>query len=337
MFAKGRDNYNEKYSILNKVTELDILSLYFNVEKIPCIINSPLREDKHPSFGFFIRDEKLFYHDFATKESGDVFTLLSKLWGIPLRETINKIYEDINIKPINNRINVINKKYNISNICRHGTIDLKCKRRDFKDYDIKYWEEYNISLEWLKYAEIYPISHTIINKDDKRYVLPADMYAYSFIEHKDDIETYKIYQPFNTKGHKWMSNMNSSIWSLWTKIPLNGDNLIISSSLKDCLNIWATLKIPSICMQGEGYEPKSHVIQELKQRYKNIIIFFDNDFTKKVNTGRDNSIKLSRKYDFQRIEIPEQYGCKDPSDLFKKYKKEDYIIIMQQILKNKLI
>ena len=31
--------------IMNRVTEIDILSFYFNIKEIPCVIHSPFRED----------------------------------------------------------------------------------------------------------------------------------------------------------------------------------------------------------------------------------------------------------------------------------------------------
>ena len=34
--------------ILKKVTEADIVSYYFGISEIPCVINSTLREDKNP-------------------------------------------------------------------------------------------------------------------------------------------------------------------------------------------------------------------------------------------------------------------------------------------------
>lgn len=42
--------------------------------------------------------------------------------------------------------------------------DLQCKVRDWRNYDVEYWASYGITLEWLKYAEVYPISHKIIIK-----------------------------------------------------------------------------------------------------------------------------------------------------------------------------
>lgn len=205
--------------------------------------------------------------------------------------------------------------------------------RPWHDYDYEYWESYGIGKKWLKYANVSPISYKIIVKEGKKYIFPADKYAYIFPEWKDSILSLKIYQPYNTKGFKWCSKMDSSVWSLWTKIPEKGDNLIIGSSVKDCLNIGCNLHIPAICMQGEGYMPKPQVIEELKSRYKKITVFYDNDFGKEKNSGREDSIKLAEMYNLERVEIPEEYGAKDPSDLYKKYGKEKYLEIMNEILK----
>ena len=49
-FSKGRDSVSLD-DILSKVTEADILSYYLGVTEVPCIINSPLRQDRRPSFG----------------------------------------------------------------------------------------------------------------------------------------------------------------------------------------------------------------------------------------------------------------------------------------------
>ena len=71
--------------------------------------------------------------------------------------------------------------------------DLQVKVREWRDYDIEYWESYGVSLEWLKYAEVYPISHIIWIKGDNRYVMSAYKYAYAYVEHKEGRNTIKVY------------------------------------------------------------------------------------------------------------------------------------------------
>jgi hypothetical protein len=300
------------------------------------VINSPLREDRNPSFGLYTLDgEHIFYKDLSTKDAGGTFKLLSRMWGVDFQEALNRVYKEMvenNYKPVNNNIKTYSYKQHTSN----STSKLDVKIREWRDYDLEYWGSYGITLDWLKWAEVYPISYIIISKEGKTYTFPAEKLAYVYVHHKDGIVQLKIYSPLNTNGRKWYSNLDRSVWSLWDKIPIIGDNLIISSSLKDSLNISANLHIPSICLQGESYSPKPHVVQQLKDRYKNIIIFYDNDYRSPVNYGRKDALILHKQYGFPIVEIPAYFEAKDPSDLYKKYGKESYLNIMKFILKGKL-
>ena len=334
--SKGKSSVSLD-DILSKVTEADILSHYLGVTEVPCIINSPLRQDRRPSFGLYSSDGiRIFYIDLATKDSGGLFDLLGKMWNCGFKEVLNKINKDISKFCGGASIHSYTPCAVRSTSSYNKDTDLQCKVRDWRDYDIEYWASYGITLEWLKYAEVYPISHKIVIKDGHRYVFGADKYAYAYVEHKEGKVTLKIYQPFNKAGYKWSSNVDRSVWSLWTKIPKYGNNLILSSSVKDCLNIMCNLGIPSICLQGEGYLPKPQIMKELKSRYKNIIIFFDNDFNNPNNPGHNDAKRLSEEYNLKMIEIPKEYESKDPSDLYKNHGKEVYLKIMNEILGNVL-
>ena len=78
-FSKGKPDVSLE-DILTKVTEAELLANYLNVFRVPCIINSPLREDKRPSFGLYTNDGKrIFYTDLSTGDRGGIFDLLGKL------------------------------------------------------------------------------------------------------------------------------------------------------------------------------------------------------------------------------------------------------------------
>lgn len=194
-FSFGRESISLE-DILDKVNEANIAARYLNITEIPCVINSPLREDKRPSFGIYSFDGvKVHYTDFATGERGGIFDLLSQMWHIPYDKVLTKIAKDFtsiagNECPSTRVSNgstqiVITKK-------THPKIEVKI--RDWKTYDIKYWESYGISLDWLRYAEVYPISHKFIIKNGKKYTFGADKYSYAYIERKEGNITIKIYQ-----------------------------------------------------------------------------------------------------------------------------------------------
>lgn len=299
--------------ILAKTTEFEILNYYFMVDELPIVINSPLREDNKPSFGLYtLDDKKVHYYDFSTKDKGGLFDLLMKYWGESYKATLMRVWEDLpNFSNTNVKLNNTIKKKTYQSL-KSRNIDLQCKVREWRDYDLDYWASYGISLEWLKYADIYPISHKIVIRDNQRYVFGADKYAYAYVERKEGKVTLKIYQPFNKGGYKWSNRHDRSVISLWTKVPEFGDKICICSSMKDALCLWANTGIPSLAIQGEGYGMSDTAINELKRRYKHIYILLDND-----ETGLLDAEKLAQTTGFTNIVLPQFNGGKDVSDLFK--------------------
>lgn len=299
--------------ILAKTTEFEILNYYFMVDELPIVINSPLREDNKPSFGLYtLDDKKVHYYDFSTKDKGGLFDLLMKYWGESYKATLMRVWEDLpNFSNTNVKLNNTIKKKTYQSL-KSRNIDLQCKVREWRDYDLDYWASYGVSLEWLKYADIYPISHKIVIRDNQRYVFGADKYAYAYVERKEGKVTLKIYQPFNKGGYKWSNRHDRSVISLWTKVPEFGDRICICSSMKDALCLWANTGIPSLAIQGEGYGMSDTAINELKRRYKHIYILLDND-----EAGLLDAEKLVQTTGFTNIVLPQFNGGKDVSDLFK--------------------
>ena len=222
--------------ILSKTTEADILAYYLGVTEIPCVIHSPLRIDNKASFGLYSRDgHRVYYVDFATKDRGNTFDILCKLWGCNYIEALAKIAHDISKFSTKDLGINTSKQHLTPKIFKLNNTELQCKVRDWAPHDIEYWASYGISLDWLKYVEVYPISHKIVIKDGNKYVFGADRYAYAYVEHKEGKVTLKIYQPFNKGGYKWSNKHDTSVVSLWTKVPEYGEQICICSSLKDAL------------------------------------------------------------------------------------------------------
>lgn len=313
--------------ILVRVSELDILNYYFGINNIPCVVTSPLRPDNHPSFGFNSPDGKrIYWTDLATKDRGGIFDLLSNYWGKSYDEVLTHIWEDLPKISKSDTCKSL-KKPRLLTVREHNSLtDLQCKIRDWKSHDLEYWGSYGITLQWLKYADIYPVSYKIIIKEGTKIVLPTDKYAYAYVERKEGKITLKIYQPFNKSGYKWSNKHDRSVISLWTKVPEFGDKLCICASMKDALCLWANTGIPAIAIQGEGYSVSNTAITELKRRYKEVFILLDND-----NAGLIDGERLAAHTGFKNIILPQFNGGKDISDFFKSL--QDKKKFKQQILK----
>ena len=312
MISSGESSVSLE-DIYRVTTEAEIAHYYLGISNIPCKINSPLRLDRSPSFGLFSPNgSRVTWIDFSSGERGGIFDLLSKMWNTSFKGTLTKIYKDFNkfdgsakIKstehmPTTPRINIGN-----------NDVIMECKVREWKQHDIEYWKSYGITLEWLKYANVYPISHKIIIKKGQRYVFGADKYAYAYAEFKEGKTTLKIYQPYNKRGFKWSNKHDRSVISLWTKVPPTGDKICICSSLKDALCLWSNTGIPALAVQGEGYTISDTAISELKKRFKHIYILLDND-----EVGLKDGKMLASKTGFTNIVLPNINGAKDISDLY---------------------
>ena len=318
--------------VLARTTEFGILHHYFNVSELPTVIHSPLRQDNRPSFGLYTLDGKrVHYTDLATKDRGGLFDLLMKYWGESYKDMLNHLWKDLpNFSNANVQFNSMKSKgsYQYQSL-KSRNIDLQCKVREWRDYDIEYWASYGISLEWLKYADVYPISHKIVIRDGQRYVFGADKYAYAYVERKEGKVTLKIYQPYNKGGYKWSNRHDRSVISLWTKVPEYGDKICICSSMKDALCLWANTEIPALAIQGEGYGMSNTAISELKRRYKEVFIALDGD-----KAGVEDSIKLQKETAFKIIDCPLIDKAKDWSDIYYFYGKEALLKEFKKALEN---
>ena len=315
--------------LLGKTSEFDIMRFYLNIDVLPALINSPLRQDRNASVSIFSPDGvKVFYKDFGTGEHGSIFDLLGRMWNRTFSETITKIWDDID-KVKHNRINL--------NRTRRGVIHksnsiLEVRTRQWFDYDMEYWNSYGISRKWLEFGDVYPISHILITRDNITKIIPAEKLAYVYVERKDGKVSLKVYQP-KSQRLKWLSKHDSSVWDLWSRLPDRGDTLFITSSRKDALCLWENTGIPSVSLQGEGYVPKEKVINQLKQRFGRVIIFFDNDYDKDENHGHIYASRLSGMFNLDMVEIPSEYKSKDPSDLFKNHGAETFRRVIKELVK----
>lgn len=313
-----------KTEIFNRVSETEVLCTVFPfITEIPCLICSPLRTDSNPSFSIYMDNHNhIRFKDHGnTGVQGGLIDLLCKYWNCTFNQCIDRICT-LMIK----EKGIIIKPKQIKTFTRResNTLSkLQVTIRPWRNYDYEYWESYGIIKQWLKYAEIYPISYKIITKKDsltgksKRYVFPTDKYAYCFVERKEEKLQLKVYQPFNKNGFKWCSKMDASVIGLWTKIPEYGNRVIICSSLKDALVISCQLHIPTLCLQGEGYNISDTAIKELKRRYKKIFISFDTD-----EAGKIDGKKLAERTGFTNV-IPDLDTEKDFSDYYKSLKDKE--------------
>lgn len=326
--------------ILSCISDVEIFSHFLGgIPKKP--ISSPMRDDKIPSFSLFHSEKygKMMFKDFATGERGDVFVFVMRLFGISnITDAFTFLANEFNLDQFEfERMNTVARK---SYVTKKNTlkgkrerINLKVKTRKWNTQDKEFWfDKYKFSKKELEYCGIYPISHYFMND----YCKKAEEHAYVFVEQKDGNVTYKIYQPFSE--NKWINNNDFSVWELWQQMPESGKNLIITSSRKDAMSILFAYKKPhliaSCALQSENTHAKKQVVEELKNRFENIYVLYDNDYTNPKNPGRTAGKKFCEEYGLTQIEIPEKFGVKDPSDFLEKYGQKEFKKLLKTLIRD---
>lgn len=316
--AKLPDNITIDW-ILSKVTEYDIYAKYIGQFKVGMIYNSPFRKDKNPSFGIYYskRTKQLLFKDHGTGECGNVIKFVSLFTGkTEYNDILSDIVDKLNIT--NNTKLVSSKQYIQPTETVIGVV-----RQEFTDVDINYWKQFNISINTLKKFNVNSIKYYLCNGIVKgTYKRENPMYAYKVYNN------FKIYRPLADKYTKWRNNLTDYDIQGYEQLPQKGDILFITKSMKDvmCLH---EMGYPAVSPSSESTFLPKDVLEQLKTRFKRIIILFDRDAS-----GVKRSRKLSRETGLEAMFINKKFKAKDVSDAVKANSFEEIKNWLNETIKN---
>lgn len=316
--AKLPDNITLDW-ILSKVTEYNIYAKYIGQFKVGMIYNSPFRKDKNPSFGIYYskRTKQLLFKDHGTGECGNVIKFVSLFTGkTEYSDILSDIVDKLNIT--NNTKLVSSKQYIPSTKTVIGIV-----RQEFTDVDINYWKQFNISINTLKKFNVNSIKYYLCNGIVKgTYKRENPMYAYKVYNN------FKIYRPLADKYTKWRNNLTDYDIQGYEQLPQKGDILFITKSMKDvmCLH---EMGYPAVSPSSESTFLPKDVLEQLKTRFKRIIILFDRDVA-----GVKRSRKLSRETGLEAMFINKKFKAKDVSDAVKANSFEEIKNWLNETIKN---
>jgi hypothetical protein len=297
--------------ILKHTTEYDIYSYYlgskFDVGKI---MSSPFRQDLKPSFGIF-KDKSspaLLWKDQATGETGNVITFVKKVKELyHTKQALKQIWTNV----ILGKLETTKRGKEITEIYRSVRTIISVKRRNFSETDYVYWGKYGVSRDTLDLYEVSPIQFFWINdmQQNFQYTKDCPMYAYKIFD------KFKIYRPLSKlKRDKWRTNCSTIDLQGYEQLQQSGDLLIITKSLKDVM-VLHELGYTSIALQCENDNLSKTILTDLQNRFKHIVVFFDND-----RPGIEASEKLCIKHNLKQITLDSSlqtiYQIKDISDYF---------------------
>ena len=287
--------------ILSKVNEYDIYASYIGQFKPGLIYNSPFRKDTNPSFGVFLskRTGKLLFKDHGSGVCGDVIKFVREITGISnyndvLQEIVRKL--KITNKTVLKSTKPIESKETIIGIVRQA----------FTEIDKNYWGSYHITMPTLEKFNVHSIKYYLCNGIVKGiYKDENPMYAYKVYNN------FKIYRPLGDKFTKWRNNLTDIDVQGYAQLPKKGNLLIITKSLKDVM-VLHEMGYNAVSPSSESTFIPDVVLNDLKKRFKHILLCFDRDIA-----GVSNMRKVSLKTGLNGFLVHKSFKAKDISDAVK--------------------
>lgn len=308
-----------KESILAKVNSYEILNYYLkpfhNSERLLAAknISNPFlaQSQETPSFNIFpsMGSGEWRYKDFATGDDGSCFDLVMKLQNKSFPEALEAINNDLNLFIERNSLEDekrIPKKR--SEVAKSFSI----VKRPFTQNELDFWAKFKIDFDTLTRYKVTSVAkfNTLSKSGHPYEVLSSET---KFIFAYENENWTKLYKPFDEKKYKfhYLGEKEPSFMFGWNQLPSEAEIVFITGGEKDVMCL-AAQGYNAFTLNSETATLKTEIATELRQRFKKVIVLYDND-----QTGLKQSQILSVTHGFCRIVLPEMANNgKDISDYF---------------------
>ena len=303
--------------LLERASQETYLEYYLGIPVKKGLYKSPLRKDDKPTCSFYRnRSGDIIFKDFSGQFSGNFISVVMYKYSCSYYMALKIIANDfgyIKHKKLTRNTKPIVISNNTFKDDKGAKIQIEAK--DFSLKELLWWKQYGITEKILKKFRVFSCKTVFLN--DKIFTksnLARPIFGYYRGKNSDDLELWRIYLPFHRSNEpRFLSNWKSSMIQGIKQLPKEGDVLIITKSLKDVMCLYA-LGYNAIAPNSENIFLTENQYKKLKEKFKNIVLFYDNDLA-----GISNMNKIRKKYDIKCLWIPRHYKCKDISDFYKEY------------------
>lgn len=299
--------------ILSKFSEETIMGFYLHVPIKKGLFRSPLRNDKNPTCSFYRnRSGQLIFKDFATNQHLTYVNVVMTMYNCGYHEALEIIANDFGI--VKNSYLVKNKgKINLNPIKIEDKemSKIQIEMQDFTENELRWWGKYGITLEILKRFDVYSCKHVFLN--DQLFAKSQEhcpIFGY-YGKKYQGLELWRIYFP-KRKTFRFITNWMSRKIQGYDQLPKTGKLLVITKSMKDVMCLYS-MGITAIAPNSETQFISDTVLEDLKRRFVNIVVFYDND-----ETGIAFMNKIKKQHpELVYTWLPRKLGIKDISDFYK--------------------
>lgn len=305
-------------NILDKITEYDIFKAYCPNftdidKKFIATLNRAKTED-YPSANITYYRGKLWYKDFGSSDKAmDCFSYIQAKYKASFIQALGIINLDFNLGLKNESIlrpslNYIGLPDTMFIKKDRETVIIKPKFRQWLQRDYKYWKvDFSIQKPTLEHYDVKPVQWYLLN--DKFIQGEKLTYSY-FVDEEDKVKYYKVYSPLSLT-FKWISNCKAHHYQGYNQLPMSGDLLIITKSLKDVMALYQ-YGYNAIAPGSESARIEDDFMRLLHRRFEKVILLFDND-----DAGIKGANRIKYHHGIDSIIIPYEYHAKDISDAVK--------------------
>lgn len=317
-----------KELILSKFSEEQLMEYYLHIPVKKGLFRSPLRRDKQPTCSFYRnKSGTLIFKDFATGQHLNVFDVVQSIFRCDYFESLRIIANDFGIV----RDNALHKNPGKINL---NPIKIKDKEiskiqievQEFTDSELKWWGRYGISKDILKRFDVYSCKHVFLNDqlfaESQQHCPIFGYYGKKY----HGLELWRCYFPKRT-SFRFITNWPSKKIQGYDQLPKKGKLLVITKSMKDSMCLYSC-GITACAPNSENLFIPDKVLEDLKNRFENIVVLYDND-----RPGLYNMAKIRKEHpELTYVFIPKRYGSKDISDFYKDHGRKETLNLIKTFI-----
>lgn len=317
-----------KELILSRFSEEQLMEYYLHTPVKKGLFRSPLRRDKQPTCSFYRnKSGTLIFKDFATGQHLSVFDVVQSIFRCDYFESLRIIANDFGIV----RDNALHKNPGKINL---NPIKIKDKEiskiqievQEFTDSELKWWGRYGISKDILKRFDVYSCKHVFLNDqlfaESQQHCPIFGYYGKKY----QGLELWRCYFPKRT-SFRFITNWPSKKIQGYDQLPKKGKLLVITKSMKDSMCLYSC-GITACAPNSENLFIPDKVLEDLKNRFENIVVLYDND-----RPGLYNMAKIRKEHpELTYVFIPKRYGSKDISDFYKDHGRKETLNLIKTFI-----
>lgn len=317
-----------KELILSRFSEEQIMEYYLHIPIKKGLFRSPLRKDKEPTCSFYRSGRgDLIFKDFATGQHLNAFGVVQSLFNCDYFEALKIIANDFGI--IRNKSIVKNPGKINSNpvqIKDKEMSKIQIEVQDFSELELKWWGKYGIDLNILKKFDVYSCKHIFLNGQlFAKSQQHCPIFGY-YGKKYQGLELWRCYFPKRT-SFRFITNWPSKKIQGYDQLPKQGKLLVITKSMKDVMCLYSC-GITACAPNSETQFVSDSVLEDLKKRFKHIVVLFDND-----ETGISFMNKIKKNHpELIYTWIPRHLNAKDISDYYKEYGRKETLNLIKEFV-----